>query len=165
MSKNFESRKWKKKLISKSPSSHLPLSKSQLSSTDKNIAIYLIKSKPYRQTMDFESDPAAEFLSREREELGDLENEIISSNGEWNLGRIWEFFYHRCFYSLIMTVSTSYRSTSERCRLGAALQRGVRDDQQWGSIGWTRWWWVVGRSSWMIHAFYNTHEKISSQHW
>lgn len=32
--------------------------------------------------MDFESDPAADFLNREREELGDLENEIISSNGE-----------------------------------------------------------------------------------
>lgn len=35
--------------------------------------------------MDFESDPASEFLQREREELGDLENEIISSNGEWNI--------------------------------------------------------------------------------
>lgn len=33
--------------------------------------------------MDFESDPAAEFLSREREELGDLEGEIIASNGKF----------------------------------------------------------------------------------
>lgn len=32
--------------------------------------------------MDFESDPAADFLNREREELGDLENEIISQNGK-----------------------------------------------------------------------------------
>lgn len=32
--------------------------------------------------MDFESDPASEFLQREREELGDLENEIISANGK-----------------------------------------------------------------------------------
>jgi len=32
--------------------------------------------------MDFESDPAAEFLSREREELGDLESEINVSNVE-----------------------------------------------------------------------------------
>ena len=31
--------------------------------------------------MEFESDPATEFLKREREELGDLENEIISPNG------------------------------------------------------------------------------------
>lgn len=32
--------------------------------------------------MDFESDPAAEFLNREREELGDLESEIIPPNGK-----------------------------------------------------------------------------------
>lgn len=30
--------------------------------------------------MDFDSDPAADFLSREREELGELENEIINGN-------------------------------------------------------------------------------------
>lgn len=32
--------------------------------------------------MDFEQDPADEFLKREREELGDLEDEIIASNGK-----------------------------------------------------------------------------------
>jgi hypothetical protein len=31
--------------------------------------------------MDFESDPAADFLNRERELLGDLENEISTTNG------------------------------------------------------------------------------------
>lgn len=44
--------------------------------------------------MDFESDPASEFLQREREELGDLENEIISSNGKWKfLYRNFLLFY------------------------------------------------------------------------
>lgn len=33
--------------------------------------------------MDFETDPAAEFLNRERETLGDLENEIVNNNGKW----------------------------------------------------------------------------------
>lgn len=32
--------------------------------------------------MDIDTDPATEFLKREREELGDLEGEIISSNGK-----------------------------------------------------------------------------------
>jgi hypothetical protein len=32
--------------------------------------------------MEFESDPATEFLKREREELGDLESEIISPTGK-----------------------------------------------------------------------------------
>jgi hypothetical protein len=31
--------------------------------------------------MDFETDPAQEFLNREREELGDFQDEIIPSNG------------------------------------------------------------------------------------
>lgn len=33
--------------------------------------------------MDFDSDPASEFLQRERDVLGDLEEEIISSNGKF----------------------------------------------------------------------------------
>ena len=32
--------------------------------------------------MDFETDPASEFLSREKEVLGDLESEIINNNGK-----------------------------------------------------------------------------------
>jgi hypothetical protein len=32
--------------------------------------------------MEFESDPATEFLKREREELGDLESEIIPPSGK-----------------------------------------------------------------------------------
>lgn len=32
--------------------------------------------------MDFETDPAAEFLSREKEVLGDLEGEIVNNNGK-----------------------------------------------------------------------------------
>ena len=35
--------------------------------------------------MDFETDPADEFLKREREELGELGNEVISSNGKFLL--------------------------------------------------------------------------------
>lgn len=33
--------------------------------------------------MDFETDPAQEFLNREREELGDFQDEIIPSNGKF----------------------------------------------------------------------------------
>lgn len=42
--------------------------------------------------MEFEQDPATEFLKREREELGDLEDEIIASNGN--------LFFPRNFFLL-----------------------------------------------------------------
>lgn len=87
-------------------------------------------------TMDFESDPAADFLNREREELGDLENEIIS-NGE--LGREWNFCQILFFLSNLRLFPL-YRSSNERWRVRAAVQWRIWDGKQRDSVGWTRWW-------------------------
>lgn len=46
--------------------------------------------------MDFETDPAAEFLDRERQELGDLENEINATNGKFP--KLSFVFAHQKFF-------------------------------------------------------------------
>lgn len=54
--------------------------------------------------MEFEQDPATEFLKREREELGDLENEIISSNGKF-IHR-WKITCHLSILNLLSWTSS-----------------------------------------------------------
>lgn len=53
--------------------------------------------------MDFETDPAAEFLNRERAELGDLENEIIAPNGKQKIND-----FHKCYFSLTLSIPDDF---------------------------------------------------------